>query len=133
MLPRILYGMYVLLRMSEASELGHVSYTEAHSLMLATILVFSFLFGLAVVLAGVHSLGAKVAVTWHIVLELLLVPLSLYFAKLSSLIAPAPESVLAPCSASQRFLAMAIIYLVAQFLLAMAGLHIVKWLASDKS
>lgn len=131
MIIRGLFGIYVALRFSEAGELAHVAYTESHSLHLAASVVFCFVFGLAVVLVGVTRLGERVAVIWHAILELLLVPLSVYFAWKAAATVPAPGLLLAGLTFDERFVVMLVVFAVIQTLLAIAGLHVVKWISKN--
>jgi hypothetical protein len=129
MLVRTLFGIYLILRISEAGELGLIAYAEAHSIHLAASLVFCFLFGLAVVIVGVARLGDRIAITWHIILEILLIPLSIELAWNATFTVPSASSLLGSLSPEHRFVLMIVLNGVIQSLLAVAGLHVVKWTA----
>ncbi len=133
MLLKVLFGLYVLLRFGEAGELGQICYIEVHNPLLAATIVFAFLFGLSVVLAGVHRLGERVAVTWHIILEILLAPLSVYFGFEAAQSLPPAGSPLAALSPDARLVLMIVLFAAAQFMLVLVGMHIVKWMSGDDS
>jgi hypothetical protein len=133
MLPRVLFGMYLLLRLAEAEELGYICYVELHNMLVAAVLVFCFLFGLAVVLVGVNRLGVRFAVTWHIALEALILPLSICLAKLAADAKPHPQSILSLLPYYDRLGVILTMFFLAQGLLAVAGLHVVRWMTVETS
>lgn len=123
---RLLYIGYLLLRFSEALELARVTYAETRHVLLTGIAFFAFVFGIALVAAGVRDVGDRVAMLWHVILELLLVPLSLYFAYT---IARAGNGNLLPLlNPSARFEVVTIMFLAGQILLAIIGSHVLRWM-----
>jgi hypothetical protein len=128
MLPRAMYLGYLALRGAEALELALVMYAVTGQLLPACTLAFLFAFALSVVVAGVHCLGEGVALVWHVILEVMLLPLSVYFAYLA---AGDLKGSLAASPFSVRFSTTLLVFLMLQSLLALAGCHVLRWAAEE--
>jgi len=122
---RLLYIGYLLLRFSEAVELAVVTYTETKHILLTGTAFFVFVFGVMLVVVGVRDVGVRVALTWHVILELLLIPLSLYFAY--SIAQSGNGRLLLLLTPVARFEVSAVMFLAGQVLLAVIGFHILRW------
>jgi len=115
-----------MLRLGEAIELALVTYSETGHYLASVTIFFIFIFAVALLAAGVRDVGTKVALSWHVVLELLLIPLSLYLAFLSA--TASNSRLLSSLSIQRRFAIFAGIFLVLQGLLAKIGSDILKWI-----
>jgi hypothetical protein len=129
-LPCAMYIGYLALRSAEAMKLGFVTYAVIGQWLPACTLAFLFLFALSVVVAGVHHLGEGVALVWHVILEVMLLPLSVYFAYLA---AADLKGSFAASPFSMRFAIMLAVFLTLQSLLALAGCHVLRWAAGEAS
>lgn len=127
------YVIYLFIRIAEAGHLGLTAYAWIHSVDVAVSMVFCFLFGLAVVFAGVARLGVRVALIWHIILEALWLPCSFDFAWHTTVLAASATSPLGSLSTIHRFIVMSAVNITVQGLFAIAGLHVVRWMAVDSA
>jgi hypothetical protein len=130
---RSFFCMYLLIRVAEAGELGNVMYRETHNPVISVALSFVFIFALTIVVYGVRTVGQLVALTWHCVLELILVLLSEYWAANCAFSAAVnSQSLFSSWTPLHRFILFSVLFLFVQGLLAMAGAHIIVWMIKEQ-
>lgn len=124
-LVRLVFWSYLAIRIGEGAELAMITYTVTNHALLVAVSLAAYLFALAVVIDGVKVLGEKIALTWHVILEVLLLFVSIYFAYSG---ASHPTQFCAAWTFGTRFGVNLAFFLLSQGLLALMGVHALRWL-----
>ncbi|HEY0394931.1 MAG TPA: hypothetical protein VGD01_10610 [Candidatus Elarobacter sp.] len=129
-LARAAFLCYFIVRLGEAWELGVVTLAETRNLVITLTFILAFLFALAVVIKGVAYLGDRVALLWHVILDMLLVPVSVYLAFVAMSVPAAQPSPVASLSGEARLALMLTAFLTSQALTSLIGLYVLRWIVA---
>ena len=119
--------LYVGLRSAEGVELAFVTYGQLGQALTAASVLFLFAFAVCAANAGARPLGRRAAFRWHLVGEIILLPIFLYLAFDAADRIQAQASPVAVWGGSALVWFAVAAFLALQIAVSFAGMHILKW------